>query len=461
LKLEGLLKSLPEVEPPKKKLNFKTKLIWTGAVLLVFFVLGMIPLWGLDPNAVSRFETLQILLAANFGSLISLGIGPIVTGSIILQLLIGAEIIKIDTTTHEGREMYQGMQKLFSIFFIVVENAGYVLSGALPAAGGLPINTAALILQLIVGGFLLLLLDEVVSKWGIGSGISLFIAAGVSKSIFVRALSPFKDASGLRVGAIWRIIALIAQGVPGEALWPLVAIVATIVVFALAVYLQAVKIDIPLTFSRIRGFSIRWPIKLLYTSNIPVILVAALIASMQLWGVMLYNAGLPILGTYETQQTGQGVRQVPVSGLVKYLNPPTIRTLFVQGLTRDNLLSILVYSSFMIIGAMFFSVLWMKVGGQDPSKVAEQIFAVGLSLPGFRRDPRILEQKLRHYIYPMAIVGGAAVGFLAAFADLLGALSRGTGILLTVMIVYTFYEQLQRQHPEEMSLIAKWIGGKR
>jgi len=83
----------------------------------------------------------------------------------------------------------------------------------------------------------------------------------------------------------------------------------------------------------------------------------------------------------------------------------------------------------------------------------------GLSIPGFRRDKRILEKVLERYIVPLTILGGFTVGVLALVADLLGALSRGTGILLSVMIIYQFYEQIQKAHMEEMSpLIGKILG---
>jgi preprotein translocase subunit SecY len=453
---KSFLQSLPEVTKPEKKLTLKKKLMWTGVVLVLFFVLGSTTLYGLDPTYSQQFKTLEILLAAQFGSIITLGIGPIVTASIILQLLMGAEIIKMDTNTPEGRQVYQGVQKLFSIFFIIFENAAYVLSGALPGITNSFANTSILIIQLMLGGFLIMLLDEVTSKWGIGSGISLFIAAGVSKQIFVTAFSPIKE-GGAFVGQIWQIVTLIIQGIPAAAIWPIIAIVATVIVFALAVYLQSIRVDIPLTW-RVRGLGIRWPIKLLYTSNIPVILVAALIASMQFWGIMMYKSGFPILGEFEQVPTaGGGLQDQPKSGLVMYLSPPTIRDLIIEGFTSLQMTSIFVYFLFMTGGAIVFSVLWVKVGGMGPEKVADQIMSSGLSMPGFRRDPRIIELKLRQYIMPMAVVGGAAVGLLAASADLLGALSRGTGILLAVMIIYQFYEQLSRQHPEEFRPIVEFL----
>lgn len=449
---KGFLNNLPEVSQPVKQLDFKEKMKWTGVALVLYFILSLIPLFGLDPNYKSRFEILSVLLAANFGSLISLGIGPIVTASIVLQLLVGAEVIKVDTNTHEGRQHFQGMQKFFSIVFIIVQNVLYAVSGSLPAAGGLPVNIALISIQLIAGGFLVMLLDELVSKWGIGSGISLFIAAGVSREIFVNAINPLPDPSNplLAIGNIPKAITLIIQGMPQEAFWPLFIVGITVVIFMICTYLQSIRVEIPLSFGRFRGFSFKWPLKFVYTSNMPVIFTATLIASMQFWGLTLYNMGFPLLGTYEKQSYGGQTQQVPSGGLVYYLNPPTIRQLATQGLTSNYGTSILVYSLFMIIGSVLFSLLWINIGGQGADSVADQILSSGLNIPGFRNDKRILSHVLNRYIKPLTILGGASVGAVAVVADLFGALSRGTGVLLTVMIVYQFYEEIYKKHYDEL-----------
>ena len=459
--IEDIFANFPEVAKPLKKLSLKQKLMWTGVALVLYYVLTLTPLYGLNPNYVAQFETLAILLAASFGSIVSLGIGPLVTGSIMLQLLVGADIIKIDLKSPEGKKKYQAYQKMFSIFFIVFENAAYVLSGALPAATPGLFNIAILILQLIIGGLILMFLDEVSSKWGIGSGISLFIAAGVSREIFTKAFSPLPDPSiQIPIGALPRIITLISQGNSAMIFWPVVGIIATIGVFLMAVYFSGIKINIPLSFGRVRGFGIKWPINWFYTSVIPVILTAALIASLQMWGLMMYNAGLPILGNFEKVQVGGGQYiQQASSGIIKYLHHTSISHIFEYGFNADAAISIIVYSSFMIIGSMFFAYLWMNVGKSSPSDVADQILSSGLSMPGFRRDKRILEKVLARYIIPLTLLGGFTVGALASIADIFDALSRGTGILLTVMIVYQFYENIQKAHAEEMSPMLRKVMG--
>ncbi|HDM43734.1 MAG TPA: preprotein translocase subunit SecY, partial [Candidatus Woesearchaeota archaeon] len=449
---DKLIGNLPEVEGPKqKRLSFKEKLKWTLIILILFYILGTIPLFGLGPNALEQFEYLSLILGAKFGSIISLGIGPIVTASIVLQLLNGSGIVKFDLTTHEGRRRFQGVQKLLSLVFIVFEAAVYVFMGGLAPPqqfAGTPVYfqlQLLLVFQLFLGGLLIMFMDEVVSKWGFGSGISLFIAAGVSQQLFVRAFSPLPSPynPGIATGAIPALFQSLAGGDPVTAALMFVSILSTVVVFVIAVYGQAMKVEIPLTFGRIRGYGLRWPLHFIYTSNIPVILIAALLANIKLWARLLQNWGFPILGRF--------VGNTPVSGLVAWIDSPNIVGKLIKGsLTFADIAHALVYLLIMIGGAVIFSILWVQTSGMDARSVAKQMLSSGLQIPGFRRDERILEKILNRYIWPLTVMGAILVGFLAGIADLTGALSYGTGILLTVMIVYRLYEEIAKQHMMDM-----------
>ena len=188
--LDTVMQNLPEVKgPEEKRLGFKKKLTWTGIILGLYFFMSLVPLFGLGDNQLQRFEFLSIILGASFGSIFSLGIGPLVTGSIVLQLLNGSGIVKFDMTSKEGRTKFQAVQKLLSTFFVVFEAGIYVFMGGLAPAPDLagtsvffPIQLV-LVFQLALGGLIIMFMDEVVQKWGFGSGISLFIAAGVSQQL--------------------------------------------------------------------------------------------------------------------------------------------------------------------------------------------------------------------------------------------------------------------------------------
>ena len=235
------LNFLPEVEKPlTKHLPFNTKLMWTGIILLIFFILSYIPLWGLGQNALQQFEHLSIILGASFGSIISLGIGPIVTASIVLQLLNGSGILGVDTTTPEGRVKFQAMQKIMILLFIVFEAIIYVAMGGLapsPELAGTSIYfllQLALIGQLFLGGYLIVLMDDVIQKWGFGSGVGLFIVAGVANQILIRALNPLPSPTNpdVPVGAIPYLIKALRIGEPTGALIAAAGIIATVAVFA-------------------------------------------------------------------------------------------------------------------------------------------------------------------------------------------------------------------------------------
>ncbi|HII13811.1 MAG: preprotein translocase subunit SecY [archaeon GW2011_AR17] len=454
--LNTVLMNLPEVQSPlQKKLGFKEKLQWTMITLVAFFLLGLIPLYGLGENSLAQFEFLSIILGASFGSIISLGIGPLVTSSIVLQLLNGSGLVKFDLSSVEGKKRFQGVQKLLSIFFIIFEAGIYVFMGGLAPSALLDpsqFRTMEFILigQLIVGGILIMFMDEIISKWGFGSGISLFIAAGVASEIMIRAFSPLTTAGTFAfgtsqdaVGKVWVFISSLANQNPTGAILALSSILATILIFFVVVYVQAMKVEIPLSFGRIRGHGIRWPLNFLYTSNIPVILIAALLANVQLWARLLEKWGHPLLGTYSGSS--------PVSGFVLWITPQNLVQAIITGsLTFSHLAQALVYLLFMVGGAIIFGIFWVQTSGMDASAQARNMLNSGLQIPGFRRDQRVLEAILDRYIFPLTVMGGAAVGILAASADLMGALTQGTGILLAVMIIYKLYEEIANQHMMDM-----------
>ena len=436
--------NLPEVAgPEQKRLGFKEKLKWTGISLVLFFILGLIPLFGLGQNELERFEFLAIIL----------GIGPLVTASIVLQLLNGSGIVKFDLTSHEGKRTFQGVQKLLGLFFVIFEAFIYVFMGGLAPAPEL-VGTVLygrieliLVFQLILGGVLIMFMDEVVSKWGFGSGISLFIAAGVSQEIFTRAFSPLASPTNpeIAAGAIPALFQSLAAGDPTTAILLLAGIVSTILVFVMSVYAQAMKVEIPLSFGRARGYGMRWPLSFMYTSVIPVILVAALLANIQLWAQLLQNWGWPVLGTFSSGGA-------PQSGLVLWVfSPDIVRNVITGSFTTLHLGQAFTYLLIMMFGSLMFSYFWMQTSGMDAASQAKNIMSSGLQIPGFRTDQRILERLLNRYILPLTVMGGLTVGLLAATADLTGALSRGTGILLTVMIIYRLYEEIAKQHMMEMN----------
>jgi preprotein translocase subunit SecY len=459
--LKKIFAFIPEVKKPdEKKLAFNTKLKWTLVVLIAFFVLANIPLFGLSNNALERFKYLAIILGTDFGSIISLGIGPIVMASIILQLLTGAGIININTSTADGKKFFQGIQKILVFFFIIFEACVYVLMKGLEA---LPGYGAILIIQLILGGLAIYYMNELCEKWGFGSGVSIFIAAGVSWNLFTQAFQ-FINAQGRNClldfgntacsGKVLVLIQSIINKYPVEFASALGAIIATVLIFLMVVWAQSLKVEIPLSFGRIRGYGIKWPLSFFYASVIPVILTAALVANIQLFGGLLENwAGHPtFLGHFSDGQA--------VSGFAFWLGSTNLLELIIKGgFLPRYLLQGLTHIIFYAGLATLFSVFWVKTSGMGAKEQAQKIQSSGLQIAGFRQDVRVLESVLDRYIMPLTVMGGAAIGLLAAATDLLGALSSGTAILLVIMIMYQFYQKIAEQHMTDMNpAMRKFMG---
>src|SRR4030067_3325712 len=201
-KLKPVIDRLPAVVRPEGHVHFRTKMTWVILILVLYFAMTNIIIYGLSQEGgVDLFAQYRAILAGAQFSLMHLGIGPIVTGSIIMQLFTGAKIIKLNLKNDEDKAVYQGTQKMLVLIMIVVEAVPQVYGFMQPSvkfsAGmdglwadhGRGLAEFLIVLQLIVGSYLVFLMDEVVFKWGIGSGKSPFIAAGVAQQIFTGSLN--------------------------------------------------------------------------------------------------------------------------------------------------------------------------------------------------------------------------------------------------------------------------------
>ena len=184
---------LPEVEQPMKKQAFREKILWTATVLFIYLICCQIPLYGtVRQEGADPLYWLRVILASNKGTLMELGISPIITSSMIMQLLAGAKIIEVNMGSKADRELFQAAQKLFGIIITVGEALAYLLSGMYGPVGELGyVNSVLIIMQLSTAGIIVILLDELLQKgYGLGSGISLFIATNICEIILWKSFSP-------------------------------------------------------------------------------------------------------------------------------------------------------------------------------------------------------------------------------------------------------------------------------
>jgi preprotein translocase SecY subunit len=450
-------RGIPEIKAPERRVHFNEKIFWTALALIIYLVMSQVPLYGISTTALGSLGALRIIFASNRGTLCELGIGPIVTAGIILQLLVGSAMIECDMSNPEDRGLFTTASKVFSIILTGVQGSAYIISGMY---GTLSFTISMIIfLQLLAAGIIILLLDELVQKgWGFGSGISLFILAGVAQMIFWECFSP-TTGYGLFVGGLTTVLVgqtSISAWVFGVGSYPsLVGFIATIAAFLIIIYMEGVRVELPLSYAGYKGFRSRYPIKLLYVSNIPVIFASALFANFYLFGQIfwsLYNPSntnfwLNALGTFAPVRNSAGniTGYQPSGGLVYYTTAPHS----VSNTAQDPLRAI-VYLGILVAFCVVFSYTWLEVGGLGPSTVAQQLVDAGMQIPGYRRSGKAVESVLKRYIPTVTILGGVVVGLIAGITDFFGVFGSGMGILLSVGIIYQYYELLMQERAAEM-----------
>ena len=447
---------LPEIKKSERKVSFNEKIFWTALVLVIFLVMTEIPLYGIEKAASDNFGSLRVIFASNRGTLMELGIGPIVTAGLILQLLAGSSIIKCDMSNSEDRGLFTSASKVFSIALTGIQAGAYILSGMYGTTLAGP-TVLIIFIQLLAAGIIVMLMDELVQKgWGLGSGISLFIMAGVAQNVLWSTFSP---PNGLFVGSLSAYLGgqqTLVQWAFGttSGIYPsLLGFIATIAVFLIVIYLQGIRIELPMSYAGYKGFRSRYPIKLLYVSNLPVIFASALFANVYFFSQLLWSQlGRPapgtnllfqIVGDYYQNVTSGSVSAV--GGLAYYLTAPRN----IQSVIHSPLQAA-AYLGVIIIFCAVFSLIWLEVGGLGPAKVAQQLMDSGMQIPGYRRSGRPIEAILKRYIPVVTVLGGIIVGLVAGLSDFLGAFGSGTGILLSVGIIYQYYELLMRERAAEM-----------
>ncbi|XP_064448141.1 protein transport protein Sec61 subunit alpha isoform X3 [Mirounga angustirostris] len=292
---------LPEIQKPERKIQFREKVLWTAITLFIFLVCCQIPLFGImSSDSADPFYWMRVILASNRGTLMELGISPIVTSGLIMQLLAGAKIIEVGDTPKD-RALFNGAQKLFGMIITIGQAIVYVMTGMY----GDPAE--------------------------MGAGICLLII------------------------------------------------------------IQGFRVDLPIKSARYRGQYSSYPIKLFYTSNIPIILQSALVSNLYVISQMLSvrfsgNFLVNLLGQWADVSGGGPARSYPVGGLCYYLSPPES-----MGAIFEDPVHVVVYIIFMLGSCAFFSKTWIEVSGSSAKDVAKQLKEQQMVMRGHRDTSMVHE----------------------------------------------------------------------
>ncbi|KAA3467780.1 protein transport protein Sec61 subunit alpha-like [Gossypium australe] len=482
------LSFLPEVQSADKKVPFREKVIYTVISLFIFLVCSQLPLYGIhSTTGADPFYWMRVILASNRGTVMELGITPIVTSGLVIQLLAGSKIIEVDNNVREDRALLgasfgvhcscmltpvfmlylfefllNGAQKLLGILIAIGEAVAYVLSGMYGSVGQLGVGNAILIiLQLCFAGIIVICLDELLQKgYGLGSGISLFIATNICENIIWKAFSPTTINSGRGAefeGAVISFVhnlltrenkiralreAFYRQNLPN-----VTNLLATVLIFLIVIYFQGFRVVLPVRSKNARGQQGSYPIKLFYTSNMPIILHSALVSNLYFISQLLYrrysgNFFVNLLGKWKESEYSNG-QSIPVGGLAYYITAPSSLAEMAA-----NPFHALFYLVFMLSACALFSKTWIEVSGSSARDVAKQLREQQMVMPGHREGS--LQKELNRYIPTAAAFGGMCIGALTVLADLMGAIGSGTGILLAVTIIYQYFETFEKEKASEL-----------
>uniref|UniRef100_A0A667YQ82 Protein transport protein SEC61 subunit alpha n=1 Tax=Myripristis murdjan TaxID=586833 RepID=A0A667YQ82_9TELE len=376
---------LPEIQKPERKIQFREKVLWTAITLFIFLVCCQIPLFGImSSDSADPFYWMRVILASNRGTY---------------------------STTISGKKYIhpQGqspLQRMFGMIITIGQAIVYVMTGMYgdPSEMGAGI-CLLIIIQLFVAGLIVLLLDELLQKgYGLGSGISLFIATNICETIVWKAFSPTTVNTGRGTefeGAVIALFHLLAtrtdkvralrEAFYRQNLPNLMNLIATVFVFAVVIYFQGFRVDLPIKSARYRGQYNTYPIKLFYTSNIPIILQSALVSNLYVISQMLStrfsgNFLVNLLGTWSDTSSGGPARAYPVGGLCYYLSPPES-----FGSVLEDPVHALIYIVFMLGSCAFFSKTWIEVSGSSAKDVAKQLKEQQMVMRGHRETSMVHE----------------------------------------------------------------------
>ena len=290
--------------------------------------------------------------------------------------------------------------------------------------------------------------------YGLGGGISLFIATNICENIVWKAFSPTTINTGRGTEFEGAIIALfhlvitrkdkfraIKEALYRQNLPNVTNLVATVLVYIIVIYFQGWRVDLPVKYQKYRGQEGRYPIKLFYTSNMPIILQTALVSNLYFVSQLLYNRAptnvlVRLLGKWQDVE-GSG-QSIPVGGIAYYISPPTS---FAE-IIYDPFHAVF-YLCFILTACALFSKTWIEVSGASARDVAKQLRDQQIVFKG-HRDAAIINV-LNRYIPTAAAFGGMCIGALTVIADFCGAIGTGTGILMSVTIIFSFYEAFRSE----------------
>jgi protein transport protein SEC61 subunit alpha len=436
---------------------FDEKLVWTVCSALLYFVMSELPLYGIRSTVESGdpIHWLRPIFASTRGSLMEIGALPIVSAGFLFQLLGGMQIIDVNFEMRSDRELYQSAQKFLAILLTIAQAIAIVLSGVYGSPSDLGASgTLLLITQLVMAGMAVILIDETLQKgYGFGSAVSLFTTLSISQQFVWNTLSMSANDQGRGKEFTGSLISLfhmlwtrntktaLIESFYRTHLPNMFEFYGSVLAFGAVVYLLNFRYDISIKSTKVRSPASVYPIRLLYTGNIPVYMLYSIVANLFIFSAALYrlfpfNILVRLFGTWETRAGNPQL--FAVSGLAYYLQPP-----FSLAEALWDPIKTVVYATTLVTSCIVFSKTWTEISGSSPRDVAKQFKDNGIVIVG-HRDVAVIKE-LKRIIPSAAAIGGALGGLVVVSLDLLGVAGCGVSCLVVATTIYSYFEILAQE----------------
>lgn len=434
------------------QLTFDDKVIYTiGTAFLYLF--AQLPVYGDSKISNDPIYFLRPVFGAEKGTLLEFGVFPIISSGLIFQLLAGLRLIKVNFNQRGDRELFQTLQKVFTIFQYFVLTNLFLFTGYF--GYNLTFWQYILInLQLVGTGFVFTLVSEIIDKgYGFGSGALTFVTVNISTNFVgdVIGLNSVKTTRGFEsVGALINLVKnlrnkpfknAIVEAFTRSYLPNLSQVYITTATLLFCIYLQNFRLELPIRSNRVRSVNNVYPIRLLYTGSLPLLFSYVVLFYINIFGYSIVQlvfkndpnqVAVKIIGHYVT--TGFNSNFFVEKPSILYFFAPS------KGLF-DSLISplkTLVFFGTVLVTSAWFANIWCSISGSAPRDLANQFKEQGISIAG-RRDVSISKELQR--VIPVAAVSGAAVlASLSQVGEIFGTDGKNAAIIVAIGAAFGFLE---------------------
>lgn len=405
-----------------KRPELRSKVLFVVTLLVIFRIVSNIPIPAIDASRLKDFfaqnQFFGLISAFTGGSLSAfsigmLGLGPYITGSIIMQLLTMIFPALEQMYKYEGeagRTKFNQYSRLLTVPLAALQGFGFLtLLSRQNVIGSLSLlDWTATILTITAGSMFLMWLGELITEKNIGNGVSLLILAGIvadfptaiRQALFTYSADQIFTYGGFIIVALAVIVGVI--------------------------YISEAQRNIPINYARrVRGsriyggVSTYLPMRVNNAGVIPIIFALSILLFPGMIANFFAGSSIP------------GMARLSV-------------------LVNDFLQSNMWYSIFYFLLVVLFTYFYTAVTF-DPKSISENVQKQGGYIPGIRPGP-MTAQFLTHLLNRVTLVGAVFLGVIAILPNIVRGFTGitaftvgGTSILIVVSVALEIMKQMNAQ----------------